>query len=140
EIVAWLVSVGDRIERDAPLCEVMTDKATVEITSPVSGQVTRLHGEPGDIVKVHTPLAEFDENGAGAPVAPPKAAEAPAPKAAPAAAAPVAPPPPAAPAPVAAPQADPTAAGPAKATPSVRRHAREEGVDIHQVPGSGKGG
>mgnify|MGYP001461673420 CR=1 FL=1 len=73
EIVAWLVSQGDRIERDAPLCEIMTDKATVEISSPTTGTVAKLHGEPGDIIAVHSPLAEIDESGAPAPAAEPKA-------------------------------------------------------------------
>ncbi|MBW1880693.1 MAG: hypothetical protein JRJ84_20240, partial [Deltaproteobacteria bacterium] len=74
EIVAWMVKEGDFIERDAPLCEVMTDKATVEISSPTTGRVVKLHGQPGDIIKVHTPLAEIDENGAGAATPGPAAA------------------------------------------------------------------
>ena len=57
EVVSWNVSVGDVVERDQPVCEIMTDKATVEISSPVSGTVTKLCGEPGDIIKVHAPLA-----------------------------------------------------------------------------------
>jgi pyruvate dehydrogenase E2 component (dihydrolipoamide acetyltransferase) len=125
EIVAWMVKEGDFVERDAPLCEVMTDKATVEISSPTTGKVVRLHGQPGDIIKVHAPLAEIDENGAGAATAPSAAlAEAPAPAPA-----------------VAPPTARPPAPGsPARAAPSVRRHAREEGVDVHQVAGTGPGG
>lgn len=64
EIVQWLVKEGDSVHRDQPLCEVMTDKATIEISSPVGGRVTRLHGKPGDIVHVHSPLVEFDDSGA----------------------------------------------------------------------------
>jgi pyruvate/2-oxoglutarate dehydrogenase complex dihydrolipoamide acyltransferase (E2) component len=141
EVVAWKVAIGERVERDAPLCEIMTDKATVEISSPTSGVLLRTYGEPGDIIKVHTPLAEIDTSGAGAaPSAPPPAA-APAPP--PAAPAPVA----AAPAPAAAPSSrrpaassDPAERGHTKATPAVRRDARERGIDIHAVPGTGPGG
>ncbi|MBW1880575.1 MAG: 2-oxo acid dehydrogenase subunit E2 [Deltaproteobacteria bacterium] len=124
EIVAWMVKEGDFIERDAPLCEVMTDKATVEISSPTTGRVLKLHGQPGDIIKVHTPLAEIDENGAGAATPGP----APAPPAAPVTAPPMGVPS----------RAKPGV--PAKAPPSVRRHAREEGVDLHRVSGTGPGG
>jgi len=137
EIVAWKVKAGDHVERDTPLCEVMTDKATVEIPSPKAGTVVKTHGQPGDIIKVHAPLIEIDENGAGAAPAkaePAKAAPAPA-KAAPA---PTLSPAPARTAPAPAPS--PVSAGPAKAAPAVRRHAREEGVDIRDVQGTGKGG
>ncbi|MFN7147613.1 MAG: biotin/lipoyl-containing protein, partial [Myxococcota bacterium] len=112
EIVRWLVKPGDDIATDQPLCEVMTDKATVEISSPKSGRVAKLHGNPGDVVKVHAPLVEIDLGGgasasaapaAHAPAAHAPAAHAPAPKPAPAAA----------PAPVAAPKAAPVAAAPA---------------------------
>ena len=47
EIVAWHAAIGDRVAEDAPLVDVMTDKATVEITSPVSGVVLALNGAPG---------------------------------------------------------------------------------------------
>ncbi len=117
EVVEWKVAVGDSVAVDQPLCDIMTDKATVE---------------------VHTPLAEIDESGAPAaapaPAAPKAAPQAAAP--APIAAAPAAPP---APAPVAA-ASDPTTRGHTRATPAVRRHAREEGLDIQAVPGTGKGG
>ncbi len=139
EIVAWLVGEGDTIQRDAPLCEIMTDKATVEISSPTSGTVSKLHGEPGDIVQVHSPLAEIDESGAPAAAPAPKAAAPakPAPKPAPAPAPrPVA----AAPAPKAAPRSATLADGPPKATPAVRRRAHEEGVNLHAVTGTGPSG
>lgn len=148
EIVSWLVNVGDAVSRDQPFCEIMTDKATVEISSPTGGTVLKLHGEPGDIIKVHEPLAEIDENGAGAPTPTPAKAEAPtpakAPAAAPAAAPPVPAPPAAAPPPVAprrgAALSDPASRAHTKAAPAVRRDARERGVDIHAVPGTGPGG
>jgi pyruvate/2-oxoglutarate dehydrogenase complex dihydrolipoamide acyltransferase (E2) component len=149
EIVAWKVKVGDVVRVDQPLCEITTDKAQLEISSPKAGTISAVHGQPGDIVKVHSPLCVIDESAVGssggqapaaqapAPVsnghAPPKAA--PAPKAAaPAPKAPVAAPRPAAPAPRA------PVEGPARAAPAVRRHAKEADVDIHQVPGTGKSG
>ena len=88
EIVAWHVRPGDVIKEDAPLVDVMTDKATVEMTSPVAGKVISIHGEPGDMAPVGGPIAVFEVDGAGEePAAPaPKQEVKPAP-----------PPPPAAP-------------------------------------------
>src|ERR1700722_6414047 len=65
EIVAWHVGVGDRIEEDQHLVDVMTDKATVEMTSPVTGVVVSLHGEPGGMAVVGAPLVELEVEGAG---------------------------------------------------------------------------
>jgi 2-oxoisovalerate dehydrogenase E2 component (dihydrolipoyl transacylase) len=65
EIVAWHVAVGDRVEEDQNLVDVMTDKATVEMTSPVSGIVVSLNGNPGDMAPVGAPLVELDVEGAG---------------------------------------------------------------------------
>jgi pyruvate dehydrogenase E2 component (dihydrolipoamide acetyltransferase) len=132
EVVAWNVAVGDTVSVDQPLCEITTDKAQLEISSPVAGTVTQLFGEPGDIIRVHTPLVAFDGEGEAAAVAP-------APQAAPQPAAATAPPPKAAAAPTSAPAPAP-AAGPAKATPAVRRRARELDLDIQQVSGTGPGG
>jgi len=75
EIVAWHVRVGDVIKEDAPLVDVMTDKATVEMTSPVAGKVVSIHGEPGDMAPVGGPIAVFEVDSAGEePAAPaPKA-------------------------------------------------------------------
>src|SRR5678810_478183 len=75
EIVKWLAQVGESVKVDQPLCEIMTDKATVEISSPRAGVVKALHGKEGDVVKVHAPLVEIDESGAGA-VAKPEAPKA----------------------------------------------------------------
>jgi pyruvate/2-oxoglutarate dehydrogenase complex dihydrolipoamide acyltransferase (E2) component len=66
EIVDWKVSEGDQVELNQPLVEVNTAKALVEIPSPFAGRVTTLHGGPGTIVQVGTPLVTF-EVGAGAP-------------------------------------------------------------------------
>jgi 2-oxoisovalerate dehydrogenase E2 component (dihydrolipoyl transacylase) len=60
EIVAWHVKVGDIVEEDAPLADMMTDKATIEMTAPVSGKVTRLAGEIGDMVATGSMLASFE--------------------------------------------------------------------------------
>ncbi|MGH6888933.1 MAG: dihydrolipoamide acetyltransferase family protein [Rhizomicrobium sp.] len=65
EIVAWHVKIGDRIEEDQQLVDVMTDKATVEMTSPVTGVVVSLHGTPGEMATVGAPLVEMDVEGAG---------------------------------------------------------------------------
>jgi 2-oxoisovalerate dehydrogenase E2 component (dihydrolipoyl transacylase) len=65
ELVAWHVAVGDRVEEDQILADVMTDKATVELTSPVSGVVSAIHGQPGVMSAVGSPLVEFEVEGAG---------------------------------------------------------------------------
>ena len=59
ELVAWHVAVGDAVEEDQILADVMTDKATVEITSPVAGTVVALYGEAGKSVPVGGPLVAF---------------------------------------------------------------------------------
>ena len=59
EIVAWKVAVGDWVPEDAPLVELSTDKAVVEVSSPVSGRVVSLAGVPGDAVAVGSVLAVF---------------------------------------------------------------------------------
>lgn len=156
EVVRWLVAEGDSVARDQPLCEIMTDKATVEISSPRPGKITKLHGRPGDIIKVHSPLVTFDgaaSSPAATPVAPaatPAATPAAPPKATlpppvtPATTiTPVAPttPAPAAgiPAPIAAKMPRPPGA-PTLASPAVRHEARKLGVDLNSVAGSGKDG
>jgi 2-oxoisovalerate dehydrogenase E2 component (dihydrolipoyl transacylase) len=60
EIVAWHVRVGDVIKEDAPLLDVMTDKATVEMTSPVAGKVLRITGAPGDMAAVGSEIVVFE--------------------------------------------------------------------------------
>jgi 2-oxoisovalerate dehydrogenase E2 component (dihydrolipoyl transacylase) len=65
EIVAWHVKMGDVIDEDQNLVDVMTDKATVEMTSPVSGKVIAIHGEPGAMAAVGSPLVELEVEGAG---------------------------------------------------------------------------
>jgi len=65
EIVAWHVAVGDQVHEDQNLVDVMTDKATVEMTSPVSGVVVALNGAPGEMAAVGAPLVELEVEGAG---------------------------------------------------------------------------
>jgi 2-oxoisovalerate dehydrogenase E2 component (dihydrolipoyl transacylase) len=86
ELVAWHIKVGDMVAEDQIIADIMTDKATVELTSPVAGRVTAAHGEPGQQLAVGSPLVEFEVEGAGnasaeAAPAPTKAEPAPAPKA-----------------------------------------------------------
>ena len=126
EIIAVLVREGDVIKEDAPLLEVETDKAQVEIPSPIAGRVEQIHVQPGQTVKVGAVLVTFSDDGAATRSAPAAAA---APRGAPAR--PAAPTPPASPAP---------AAGPVAATPATRRLARELGVDLKTVGGTGPGG
>ncbi|MFN3288184.1 MAG: biotin/lipoyl-containing protein, partial [Sphingomonadaceae bacterium] len=66
EIAAWRVAVGQRVEEDAPLADMMTDKATVELTSPVSGVVVELAGEAGSMVPVGAALVVLEVEGDGA--------------------------------------------------------------------------
>jgi pyruvate dehydrogenase E2 component (dihydrolipoyllysine-residue acetyltransferase) len=144
EIVAVLVREGDVIAEDAPLLEVETDKAQVEIPSPMGGRVEKIHVSPGQTVKVGTVLVTFADDGASAQpaaaaadAAHPKPAAAPPRRAAPGQSPPApaelsaASRPPAAPAP---------AAGPVAATPATRRLARELGVALPGVHGTGPGG
>lgn len=141
ELVGWRVKVGDVVEEDQILAEIMTDKATVEITSPVSGTVVALHGEAGQQLPVGGPLVSFQVEGKGNVTAAPAAA--PAPKAqAPAPAAKAAPA--STPKAAATPQAEAfTTRDPAQrplASPAVRQRARDLGVELQFVPGSGPAG
>ena len=82
EILKWLVQEGDTIALEQPLCEVMTDKVTVELHSPVAGVLSRRLAGEGDVVAVHAAIALIDETG-GAAAAPAPAATAPTPATAP---------------------------------------------------------
>ena len=140
EIVQWLVQPGDVVAVDQPVCEIMTDKATVELSSPKAGTITQVHGEPGDVIQVHTPLIHIDD-GSGVPAPSPKAAPAPTAPTAPTAPAAVpAPVPASAPPKPDAPTSNPGSRGKTLATPAVRSHARNQSVDIAEVPGSGASG
>ena len=140
EIVTWHVKVGDTVREDDPLLEVMTDKASVEIPSPVDGTITSTTGAPGDIIPVGQVCIVFDVEGEGnstgttpepeATPEPVKAASKPAPAPTPA-------PAPATPVPK---QASTGASGKPLASPAVRQRARQAGIDLHNVTGSGPAG
>ena len=151
EVVEWMVAVGDAVKEDDPILSVMTDKATVEIPSPVDGTVTKVVGEAGDILPVGVVCIEFEVEGAGnasASDAAPAAKEAPAPAAKESKPEPT---PEVAPAPTPAPKAAATpapAAAPvarapgtkALASPAVRQRAREANISLDHVAGSGPAG
>jgi 2-oxoisovalerate dehydrogenase E2 component (dihydrolipoyl transacylase) len=148
ELVEWHVRVGDVVSADTTLAAVMTDKATVEIPSPVDGEITWLGADIGDKVAVGSDLirmkvpGEADSERVAEPPPPPAAAE-PAPVAAPPAAAqvPVMPPPIERPAQPAKPRGVARAAvARPVASPAVRLRAREAGIDLRQVPGTGPAG
>ena len=141
EVVEWMVAVGDTVAEDQPILSVMTDKATVEIPSPVNGVVIKREGDVGDILPVGAVCIEFEVDGEGNASASEAAAPAPEPEAAPAPA--PAPEPAPAPAPAAAPPAPVTPRVPGLrplASPAVRMSAREAGVDLTTVAGSGPAG
>lgn len=164
EIVAWHVAVGDMVEEDGRLADMMTDKATVEMESPVAGKVVSIAGEVGDVVAIGSALVVIETEGEGETQAPaPAPASAPAPKAevveerieveTPDAAdvarvEAAAPPPPPPPPPPAAPKAAPAqAVEPVRrgydakvlASPAVRQRARDLGIDLSEVRPSEEG-
>ncbi len=151
-VTKWLKKVGDKVERDEPLFEISTDKVDAEIPAPASGTLKEILVKEGTTVQINTVVGVLDDGGA------PAAAEAPA-KEAPKAAAP---PPKAEPKPAAAPPPPKAAPAPAampaavggeltfdasklrelgiRTSPLVRRLAKEHGVDLRQLTGSGAGG
>jgi len=152
ELVEWHVKSGDTVVEDQVLADVMTDKATVEIPSPVTGKVVSLGGKVGEVMAVGTELIRLEVAGAGnvaegsAPFTARAATVAP-PTVAPQASAATAPKP--APAPVPKPAAVPSAAAATApgarrapgekpiASPAVRRRAWELGIELQFVQGSG---
>jgi 2-oxoglutarate dehydrogenase E2 component (dihydrolipoamide succinyltransferase) len=153
----WLVQVGQRVERDQPVVEILTDKADSEVPAPEAGVLAKVLVKEGDVVTVGQPLCEIDDS--ARPAVAPAAAAKPAEKsAAPAAARPAAKvakaaekaPAASPPAPVSAASEAPAIPGngrpsspapaPAPSSPSVRKLAREQGVDLQRVAGSGEGG
>jgi 2-oxoisovalerate dehydrogenase E2 component (dihydrolipoyl transacylase) len=142
EIVGWHVKVGDRVEEDQPLADMMTDKATVEMEAPVSGTIVRLAGEPGDQVAIGSMLVEIEVEGEVGAAPPPsvETIEAETPGEAlleePAA---LSAPPTSEPEPASAPAQ--VAAGateePVLASPAVRARAKELGIDLAQVKATG---
>lgn len=153
EIVQWFVTEGGSVKEDAPLVSVLTDKANVEIPSPRSGRIVKIHAQVGQKVKVGGILVTIDDSGGGTPPAP---ATGPGPtKGTPGTPATgVVPPPstppssatgsPTKPAPTpkgtATTPPSPGTASRVLATPYLRRLAAERGLDINQVVGTGPGG
>jgi pyruvate dehydrogenase E2 component (dihydrolipoamide acetyltransferase) len=144
ELVKWLVKIGDSVKPDQAVAEVMTDKATVEVPTPVAGVVKELKYKVGDVIPVEKVILTLDgATGSATTAAPHKEA----PKA-PAATAPLATT--AAPATTSAPMMassaatstifPPVADSRVLATPATRRLAREMGVDINEIGGSGLAG
>jgi len=131
EIAEWMVKVGDVVKEEDPVGAMLTDKAAVELSSPVTGRVVSLAGEVGDTIAVGSPMMVFEiaddkEAGSAETVAAPAVAgtsgaadsESPATEKPPA----------------------PPRAGQVLTSPSVRRQAREAGIDLHEVSGSGPKG
>ncbi len=133
ELVAWHVAVGASVNEDAPLVDVLTEKATVEIPSPRTGRVLAITGNPGDKIRVGSEILvlETDAADAGSPAG--SAGPAPLPQAAPK------PEPPSDLHETAAGASEPTVAKPL-AAPSVRHRARELGIPLAAVSGTGPGG
>jgi pyruvate dehydrogenase E2 component (dihydrolipoamide acetyltransferase) len=126
EIVSWHVSAGDRVVADQPLVAVETEKAVVEVPAPWSGTVAKLRARPGDVVRIGGPLADFDTEAetqdAGAVVGElPKATES---------EAGVKP----------TPRMAATRASMVKAAPAIRALAKERGVDLAEIEGTGPEG
>lgn len=130
EIAAWHVAVGDTVAEDQHLVDVMTEKATVEITSPVAGVVQSITGKAGDRIPVGSDLIAFETDVAAAVEKKPAMAEA---KPAPA---------PTLVEPAPAPKATPVTShrGRPLASPAVRLRALEKDIDLSNVPGSGPAG
>ena len=122
EILKWHVAEGDRIDEDAPLVDVETDKAAVTIPSPKRGTLVSRHGQIGAVVKTGEVIAVIDDAGERVATPPQR---------------------PAATSPVVAPSPEPAAISSGSrppAAPATRRLARELGIDINLVPATGPGG
>jgi len=125
EIVAWRVNVGDMVQEDQPVAEMSTEKAVVEVPSPLSGRVVARHGEPGDVVAVGKELLEFETEAAATERKPAPAGPVPTPQK---------------PVGNGRPLASTLQTGRVMASPATRRRAREAGLDLTQVAGSGPNG
>jgi 2-oxoisovalerate dehydrogenase E2 component (dihydrolipoyl transacylase) len=159
EIVAWRVAVGDSVAEDQTLCDVMTDKAAVEVPSPVAGRVVELGGEVGQVMAVGSLLIRIEDGSTADTEALPPPARGRAgvgvePLPSPAAAPPTSPdvptpPPPAATKPPTPSRVPPPAPAPkpsskpsprSLAAPAVRQRGRELGIDLSRLKGSGPDG
>src|SRR5690349_23933065 len=79
EVVAWHVKPGDLVHEDQVMCEVMTEKAAVEMPAPVTGRVLSINGQPGDMVAVGSELVVFDTDATSAAAGDAPAAKTPSP-------------------------------------------------------------
>ena len=150
EVVTWHVSVGDSVSEDDPIVDVMTDKATVTIPSPTDGTVLSLNGEVGDLIAVGSVLIEFDTDGTVSETPndaeepevveeeepeeekkPPTKVEKKAEVKAPEISKPIERP---------APEIPVSSSKTVLASPAVRRRARESGIDLSSLNGSGPAG
>jgi 2-oxoisovalerate dehydrogenase E2 component (dihydrolipoyl transacylase) len=133
EIGEWFIKVGDQVAEEDIVGSMMTDKAAVELSSPVSGKVIQLGGEPGDMVAVGAALVTFETESVGGPSGPipadvggpsgPIAADVGGPSG-----------------PIAAEAAPTTIQTRVMTSPAIRRRAKEAGVDLTTVVGTGAGG
>jgi len=154
-ITKWLKKPGDKVERDEPLFEISTDKVDAEIPSPSAGVLKEIKVGEGQTVAIQTVVGVIDAAGSSAaasspaPAPAPAKSQAPAPARVPAAAAAAPPPTPvsrpaAASTPAAAVAPAASAAGSSSerihSSPLVRRMAKEHGIDLSTVPGTGAGG
>jgi pyruvate dehydrogenase E2 component (dihydrolipoamide acetyltransferase) len=119
EVARWLVSVGDEVAEDQPLVEIQTDKTTVEIPSPAAGKVAQILVEEGNVVPVGTVLVVIGEDGVAAPSPQPEPSKEARPRGQ---------------------SPGPGSDGRVRATPLVRRLAKELGVDLAGLAGTGPQG
>ncbi len=115
EIAEWFIKVGEHVNEEDIVGTMMTDKAAVELSSPVTGKVTMLGGEPGDMVAVGAALVVFEVAAVGGPSGPVAA-------------------------PTPTPVATPSPNKRVVTSPAIRRRAKEAGVDLSIVQGTGQGG
>ncbi|HEY0703038.1 MAG TPA: dihydrolipoamide acetyltransferase family protein [Candidatus Acidoferrales bacterium] len=139
-ITKWLKKAGDKIERDEPLFEISTDKVDAEIPSPSAGVLKEIKVTEGQTVPIQTIVAVIDVDGAGSATSAPAPAKQAAPAPAPASAAPAAKAPAPAPQAPAPPPAASASGERVRSSPLVRKIARENNIDVSQVPGTGAGG
>ena len=112
EIISWLVAVGDQVTRDQPLIEVMTDKSNAELPAPTAGTIVQLGGAVGDLIMVGELIAIIDGNTTDTTAVDEEGT----------------------------PTAPEVTMPRIKASPSTRRYAAEQGIDLRRVSGSGPGG
>ncbi|MFC1688313.1 dihydrolipoamide acetyltransferase family protein [Pseudomonadota bacterium] len=118
EIAEWMVKIGDQVQEEDPICAMLTDKAAVELTAPVSGTVISVAGNEGDMVNVGSALIVFQTSG-NAAVAADKASD---------------------PAPTEGGGAEARSSGKVMTSPSIRARAREAGVNLAAITGTGPRG